>query len=253
MANIVAIKKEQHQKLKLASKRSLKQVSGQHIIPVTAAEFAQAASSFPVVIVKDPDSDRYRSVAMLGLESAENLYFKDDKWLGLYVPQSIGMAPFMLGVDPDKEKTLTACVDLDSEFIGEDKDLALFDDKGEETEVLKSVQQTLGRMFDNERMTEKFIKELLDNDLLQELELKISGASGENKKLVGIFTVNEEKIANLADDKVLDFHKRGLFVPIHAMLGSLTQVNRLIQLRNDSSDAKISGIKITPIKVEDKK
>jgi len=253
MANIVAIKKEQHQKLKLANKRNLKQVSGQHIIPVTAAEFAQAASSFPVVIVKDPDSDRYRSVAMLGLESGENLFFKDDKWLALYVPQSIGMAPFMLGVDPDKEKTLTACVDLDSEFIGEDKDLALFDDKGEETEVLKNVQQSLGRIYENERMTDQFIKELMDNDLLQELELKINAASGENKKLVGIFTVNEEKIAKLADDKVLDFHKRGLFVPIHAMLGSLTQVNRLIQLRNDSSDAKIAGIQITPIKVEDKK
>ncbi len=255
MANIVAIKKEQHQKLKLANKRNLKQVSGQHIIPVTASEFAQAASSFPVVIVKDPESERYRSVAMLGLESGENLFFKEDKWLGLYIPQSIGMAPFMLGVDPDKEKTLTACVDLDSEFIGEDKELALFDEKGEETDVLKNVQQSLGRMYENERMTDQFIKELADNDLLQELELKLNGVSGDNKKLVGIFTVNEEKIAKLADDKVLDFHKRGLFVPIYAMLGSLSQVNRLIQLRNDSSDAKISGIQITPINVsvEDKK
>ncbi len=253
MANIVAIKKEQHQKLKLANKRNLKHVAGQHIIPVTAAEFAKAASSFPVVIVKDPGSERYRSVAMLGLEAGENLFFTDDKWMGLYIPQSIGMAPFMLGVDPDKEKTLTACIDLDSEFVGEDKDLALFDDKGEETEVLKNVQKSLGRIYENERMTEQFIKELVDNDLLQELELNINVVSGENKKLVGIFTINEEKIAKLADDKVLDFHKRGLFVPIHAMLGSLSQVNRLVQLRNESSEAKITGIQIAPVKAEEKK
>jgi|TARA_B110000908_G_C10229675_1_gene439886 hypothetical protein len=251
MANIVAIKKEQHEKLKLANKRNLKQVSGQHIIPVTAAEFAQSASSFPVVLVKDPESERYRCVAMLGLESGENLFYKEDKWLGLYIPQSIGMAPFMLGVDPDKEKTLTVCVDLDSEFIGDDKELALFDEQGEESEVLKNVQQSLGRIYENERMTDQFIKELADNDLLQELELKINSISGENKKLVGIFTVNEKKVAQLADDKVLDFHKRGLFVPIYAMLGSLSQMNRLIQLRNESSDDKISGIQITPTGVEE--
>ena len=152
-----------------------------------------------------------------------------------------------------KKKTLTACIDLDSEFVGEDKDLTLFDDKGEETEVLKNIQQSLGRLYENERMTDKFITELIDNELIQELELNINSASGENKKLVGIYTVNEEKIAGLADDKVLDFHKRGLFVPIHAMLGSLSQVNRLIQLRNDSSAAKISGIQIKPVKAEDKK
>ena len=58
-------------------------------------------------------------------------------------------------------------------------------------------------------------------------------------------------MAQLADDKVLDFHKRGLFVPIYAMLGSLSQMNRLIQLRNESSDDKISGIQITPTGVEE--
>ncbi|MCJ8320487.1 MAG: SapC family protein [Colwellia sp.] len=253
MANIVAIKKDLHQKLKLSNKRNLKHVAGQHIIPVNAAEFAQAASSFPIVIVKDPDSERFRSVAMLGLESGENLYYQEDKWLGLYLPQSIAMAPFVLGIDPDKEKTLTACIDMDSEFVGEDKDLPLFDDKGEETDVLKNVQQSLGRLYDNERLTDKFIKELVENELIQELELNVNAASGENKKLVGIYTVNEEKIAGLADDKVLDFHKRGLFVPIHAMLGSLSQVNRLVQLRNDSDGANIKGIQIKPVKAEDKK
>ena len=106
MANIVAIKKDLHQNLKLATKRDLKHVSGQHIVPVNAAEYPQAGSSFPVVIVKDPDSNRYRSVAMLGLESGENLFYKEDKWLGLYLPQSIAMAPFVLGVDPEKEKNI---------------------------------------------------------------------------------------------------------------------------------------------------
>lgn len=247
MANIVPIKKEQHQNLKLAKARDLSHVEGQHIIPLTAAEFAHASASFPIVLVKNPNSEQYRSVAMLGLEAGENLFYQDDKWTAISIPQSISMVPFSLGIDPEKENTLTACVDLDSEFVGEEKDLPLFEDGGKESEVLVNVQQALGRLYDNERMTEKFIKELQDNDLLQELELNIALSTGEKKKLVGIFTVNENKVKELPDDKVLDFHKRGLFVPIYSMLGSISQMNRLAQLRNETSEIKVSGVQITPV------
>ena len=251
MANIVPIRKEQHQNLKLAKTRDLSHVAEQHIIPLTAAEFAQASASFPIVFVKNPDSERYRSVAMLGLEAGENLFYQDDKWTAISIPQSISMVPFSLGIDPEKENTLTACVDLDSEFIGEEKDLPLFEDGEKESEVLVNVQQALGRLYDNERMTEKFIKELEEHDLLQELELNIALSTEEKKKLVGIFTINEEKVKELPDEVVLDFHKRGLFVPIYSMLGSLSQMNRLAQLRNQFSENKVTGVQIVRV-VDDK-
>jgi hypothetical protein len=247
MANFVPIRKEQHQNLKLASKRDLAHIAGQHIVSVTAAEYAQASASFPVVFVKNPESPRYRSVVMLGLEPSENLFYNDAKWNGLSIPQSVGMTPFALGLDPDKENTLTACVDMDSTLVGEDKDLAIFEEDGKESELLVNVQNSLGRLYENEKMTENFVKELEANDLLQELELNINFANGEKKKLTGIFTVSEEKVKALADDKVLDFHKRGLFVPIYAMLGSLGQINRLVQLRNLTGKDQISGIQITPL------
>jgi hypothetical protein len=250
MANFVPVRKEQHQKLKIANTRNISHVAGQHIIPVSAVEYAQASASFPLVLVKNPDSERFRSVAMLGLEAGENLFLKEDKWSALSMPPSISMVPFSLGLDPDKENTLTACIDLDSEFVGEDKDLALFEDDGKESEVLTNVQQALGRLYDNEKMTENFIKELQENDLMQELELNITLATGEKKKLVGIFTVNEDKVKNLSDEKVVDFHKRGLFVPIYSMLSSLTQMNNLVKLRNLSSDAKVANVQILPVGAE---
>lgn len=252
MANIVPIRKDQHQKLKIANTRNIAHVDGQHIIPVSAAEYSQSSASFPVVFVKIPDSERFRSVGMLGLEAGENLFLQDDKWSALSMPQSISMVPFSLGIDPDKENTLTACIDLDSEFVGEDLDIALFEEDGKESEMLTNAEQALGRLYDNERMTESFIKELQENDLLQELELNIALSTGEKKKLVGIFTVNESKIKSLSDDKVLDFHKRGLFVPIYSMLGSLSQVNHLVQLRNRSSENIVTGVQVVPVGQEAK-
>ena len=254
MANITPIKKETHQNIKIAAKRDLSNVSTQHIAPITAPEFSQAATSYPVVIVKDQGSERYRSVVMLGLEAGENLYYKEDSWQAVYVPQSISMSPFSLGLDPEKEKTLTACIDLDSKFVGEDKEHEMFDAEGNDTEFFKGVQDSLGRLYDNEVMNEKFIKELVDNDLLLELELNVNFASGETKKLVGLYSVDEKKVQALSDEQVLDFHKRGLFIPIHAMLGSVGQVNRLAQLRNQSeSPAKVSAIRFSPLTAEAEK
>jgi len=253
MTKLVAIKKEHHQNLKVANQRDLSHLTDQHIVPINAREFSQASTSFPIVIVKDPDSERYRSVVMLGLEAGENLYFSDNKWNAIYVPQSASMVPFALGIDPDKEKTLTACVDIDSEFVGEDKDNALFNDDGSDSEYLKGIQESLGRLYDNEVANEQFIKELVDNDLLLELELQVGYSNNDNKKLVGLYGIDEKKLQNLSDDKVLDFHKRGLFIPIHAMLGSIGQVNRLAQLRNQSeNEIKVAGIQFRPVTAEEK-
>ncbi|SEL32980.1 SapC protein [Colwellia chukchiensis] len=254
MANITPIRKEKHQNIKVAAQRDLSHVANQHIAPITAPEYSQAATSYPVIIVKDQGSERYRSVVMLGLEAGENLYHKEGSWNAVYIPQSISMAPFSLGVDPDKEKTLTACIDLDSKFVGEDKEHALFDEEGNDTEFSKNVQDSLGRLYDNEVMNEKFIKELVDNDLLLELELHINLASGETKKLIGLYGIDEKKVQALSDEQVLDFHKRGLFIPIHAMLGSAGQINRLAQLRNLSeSTAKVNAIRFSPVTVDEEK
>mgnify|MGYP000622114951 FL=1 len=252
--NIVAIKKEQHQNLKVASQRDLSHVASQHIAPINVREFSQASTSYPIVLIKDPDSERYRTVVMLGLEAGENLYHEEKKWQAIYIPHSISMVPFSLGLDPDKEKTLTACIDLDSAFVGEDKEQALFDAEGNDTEYFKGIQEQLGRLYDNEVANENFVKILLENDLLQELELNVAFNNEEKKKLVGIYGINEEKLHGLSDEKALEFYKSGLFMPIHAMLASAGQVNRLAQLRNSSENpVKVSGIQYNVVKAEETK
>jgi len=253
MAKIVPIKKETHQNTKIAAKRSLSHLANQHIIPVTAREFAQAQTSYPIVVVKEPNTDRLRAICMLGLEVGENLFYGEDKWDGIYIPQGVSMVPFALGLDPDKENTLTACVDEESEYVGEDKDNALFDAEGNETEYLKTIHESLGRLYENEVATEGFVKELMDNELLMELELQISFSNDDNKKLVGLYGIDEQKLQSLSEEKVVDFHKRGLFIPIHAMLGSVGQIHRLAQLRNLSDNPiKVTGIQFKTAEQENK-
>lgn len=252
MATITPIKKDTHKNLKVSSERTLTHANNQHIVPINATEFVKASNSFPIVIIKEGKTGLFRSVVMLGLEEGENLYAAGDKWQSIYVPQSISMVPFVLGLDPDKENTLTTCIDVDSEFVGEDKDQALFDAEGNDTDFYTKIKESMGRIYNNEIMSDKFIKELQANDLLTEFELNTVSGTGENKRLVGLFGIDDKKLAALPEATVLDFHKRGLFIPIHAMMSSLGQVHRLAQLRNLSdSKNKLSGIRLIPLAQEE--
>ena len=69
-----------------------------------------------------------------------------------------------------------------------------------------------------------------------------------------MYGIDEKKLQKLSDEKVLDFNKRGLFIPIYAMLGSIGQINRLAQLRNQSAaEVKVNGIQFRPVVAEETK
>ena len=95
-------------------------------------------------------------------------------------------------------------------------------------------------------MTEKYIKELAKHDLLQEFELLVNLSTGENKRLVGLYNINEAKLNALTEEQVIDFHKRGLFIPIHSMMVAKGQIHRLVKYRNEKSDVKVTGVKLQP-------
>ena len=144
-------------------------------------------------------------------------------------------------------------IELQKEYkeILQEKESLVSDKTRLETEYKNTEVKLAENKGELEKLNEKFIKELADNDLLLELEVRISFASGETKKLVGLYNIDEKKVQELSDDKVLDFHKRGLFIPIHAMLGSVGQINRLAQLRNQSdSEVKVNAIRFVPVTPE---
>jgi hypothetical protein len=235
---------EKHKNLKISNKLGLERIAKQHILPANARDFAQLATSFPIFFIKE--QEQFRPVIMLGFEAGENLYYRDEKLDSLHIPHSVSVYPFGLGLDAEKENTLTICIDTDSDYVGEDKDHALFNEDGSETDMLKSMHESLGRLYDNEVMTEKFSKELNEKELIQEFEINLSNADDSKKRLVGLYSINETKLRELSDEDVLDYHKRGLYIPLHAMMVSMTQVHRLVQFRNTHTDNKIKGIQIRP-------
>jgi hypothetical protein len=243
--NIVPISPEAHKNLKVKVNTAPKHVEGQHIVPLTAPEFMQAATSFPIVLIKDPQADRFRAVAVLGMKEGQNLIYSNEKWQGVYMPSSIQRVPFAIAPDPVKEKTLTGCIDVDSPLVSETEGEALFDEKGEESEYLKNVQKFLFDLYNKEVATERFISRLVELELIQEIQVNLAFEDqSKNKKVTGMFNINDQKLRELTDEQALELHKAGYNAPIHAMLGSVGQFNRLINLNNEQGEERIVGLQI---------
>jgi hypothetical protein len=193
--------------------------------------------------MKDMKQGKLRSVAMLGLLQDNNLFYSEQEWLGIYVPDAIIRAPFELGPDPTQDKTLTLFIDEKSEYVSTEQGDALFEGQ-EPSQLLRQVQQKMADFYQNELATQQFIEQLIKHKLLHEIDSLLTFDDGKNNRLKGMYTINEEALRELSDETVLAFTKLNYFMPLHAMLASLNNLNRLIKLHNNSAQPKITGIKM---------
>lgn len=229
-AKIAPLNNIAHKDIKVKNTLSFDHAKSQHLSLVVVHEFAKVAIDCPVVFVKDPESGQFRSVAMLGLEPNENLFYSRSKWKGTYIPANLRAYPFALAGDENSDQ-LALCIDENSKLINKKDGEALFNEDGSETEFLNSRKNFLSQLVEQNQTTKQFIKFLTDNELLapQSLSLKLEDGSGHD--LNGLYVINEKKLNELSDDVYLDIRKRGYMAPIYSQLSSMNQLQNLGQLK----------------------
>jgi hypothetical protein len=243
MPQYVLLDPKQHQAIKIVAHDNFRHTADQHQVPLTVNEFGHASSSYPVVFMKDMQQGKLRSVAMLGLLQDKNLFYSEQEWLGIHVPDAIIRAPFELGPDPTQDKTLTLFIDEKSEYVSTEKGDALFEGQ-EPSQLLRQVQQKMTDYYQSELATQQFTEYLIKYKLLHEIDFLLAFDDGKKNRLKGMYTINEEALRELSDDTVLAFTKLNYFMPVHAMLASLNNINRLIKLHNRLNKPKITAIKM---------
>ncbi|WP_395339130.1 SapC family protein [Ningiella sp. W23] len=240
----VLLSSEAHKATKVAQREDFADFSDENLLSITIDEFAHAASSFPLVFIKNGNTGEFHSCALTGFEAGNNVYCATDntQWEGIYVPKVIRRVPFSLGLDPNADKSLTVYVDENSSALSTEHGQALFDEQGEETAFLKSVKQELVHFYNAELASQAFIKTLLDNKLLKEIEVIMQFDSSRSKRIKGLYTIEEEQLAALDESTIASFFKQQYFAPIYTMLASITQLNRMLRLHNQCMPEKITSL-----------
>lgn len=239
--NYIPLDKAIHGDLKVKAQHNFEFAKEIHLASASLRDFAQIASCMPLVFIKDQPSGLYHAIAMLGLEQKNNLYY-GDKWLGHVMPLSVQRYPFDVRPDGDK---LGVFIDEGSDLVGDEGE-SLFTAEGEMTDYLKNRNELLGEIANGEIATQRFVKRVEELGLLDDVQLNVLYASGESRKVTGLYSISEKRVNELSDEVTLELKKNGYLGAIYTVMLSLAQLNRMVQL-SAATDKPIRSIQLAVV------
>ena len=221
----VVLDREQHKGLRLKNTDARFAAKNQ-AVPLLAAEFPEACLEYPIVFTQGQDG-QWLALALTGLQANANA-FVDARglWNARYVPASVRRYPFILAEGANDQLSLAA--DLAAPQLGTEGE-ALFDDKGEPTELAKNVLQMLADFQNQATATAAMVQKLHEAQLLTQQNLQVKLGDERSAVVEGVWIVDEAKLRQLPDDKVLAWFKDGSLAAIHAQMLSLRNLLPLLQ------------------------
>ncbi len=230
MTNFVALHNQLHQQLRIDTHLVESLGATNNMVPVVISEFLRLVVHYPIVFTKSGETGNFLCVALLGFEAGENLFWSDNQWQSIYTPLNIMRQPFFVG--QENNQTLI-CIDTDSNALKSGRGEAIFDAAGAETVYLQKIKSRLAELLDGETRTRDFINVLLALNLIMPMALDISFANTQQQRVQGLYTINEERLAQLDANQLIELQQQGYLQPIYTMIASLGQVYALIQKKNE--------------------
>lgn len=198
---------------------------------IATAEFGDACAEYPIVFVdagKDEQTGKQQiaPIAVFGLIDKQNLYAEKGQWRAHYLPALLRAYPFGIARQ-DAERVVIV---MEESYPGwsQTEGQALFDAEGKPTEFMNGVRDQLERVETEIQRTRLFGTLMVDAGLLQPMRFDATLPDGSTVSVDGFLTVDEKKLAELPDAKVLEFHKNGVLGLIHAHQISLRHMRRLV-------------------------
>jgi len=205
-------------------------------VPVSVSEFVAAIRDYPVLFAAQTAAP----IALLGLKD-KNLSVTNGEWReDLYIPAYVRRYPFG-AVSLKQDEAPVLMIDTASERLLQDeaeeaeKTVPLF----EEDKPSAYTQRMLSfcdHFHQDALTTEAFSKALLDADLLVERRADVTlPGGGEKLGVSGFRVVDPKRFADLPDETVTEWHRKGWLGLVHLHLASLDRFQDL--MRRQSSHA----------------
>lgn len=220
-----------HRHLRIHTERSAALGDARHSALALPAEFRHLQAHFPIVFQHVEGDLGFQPIALFGLEEGQNLFLTDTGWDATVVPMAVQRDPFMIGRAQDD--TLQLHIDLDSPRVVRPDEgevgTALFMPHGGFSEYLEQVVQLMENLHAQAEHLPVFIEALMQHQLLEPFVLDMQMPGGQQARLTGLFTVNEERLTALPADALESLSKQGLLLPIYMQIASLAQLASLAE------------------------
>jgi len=235
MSRLVELSRGEHSGLKINPDLVEGAAARQHLIPIVASEFRKAATQYPIVFAKNPDTGRFAPFVLNGLEPEENLFWSGTKLDVAYVPLNIRRGPFFVGT-ADSSSGANAnvlCIDVESPCLSAAGQKSIVDPDGSDSAYLSGILAILRELLDGQQQTSSFINTALAADLLCPIVLDIVLEDGKALQVEGLYSVDEDHFRALGKDQVEMLWNERVMELFYSVIISTGQIYNLIRLRNE--------------------
>jgi hypothetical protein len=234
---LVELSRREHGGLRIRGDLVEATAASQHLVPVVASEFRKAATQYPLVFAKNPETGRFNSYVLTGLGVKENLFWSGTELDASYVPLNVRRQPFFVGMNDGSADAggggkNVLCIDLDSACLDPSGDKTLVNPDGTDSAYLKEILSILNELVAGKVATEQFIATLLSLHLLAPILLDITLDDGTPLTLTGLYGLDEEKFRELDEREIGRLWKTGHLDLIYSVLLAGGQLFKLIRMRN---------------------
>lgn len=219
----------EHKDLQIITRRSAE--FGDNVMAALTfpSEFRDLQVYYPIVFTRTADNTSFEPLALLGFVDGENLFLGPDGWDAPYVPMVMERQPFLIGVNGDQ---LHVHVDLDDARVTASGGEAVFLPHGGNTPYLERISETLFAMHQGFQSTPAFVAALEKHALLESFVADVTLDDGSQNRLLGFYTIHEERLAALDGAVIAELHQAGYLMPIYMVLASMLNFRGLIDRKN---------------------
>lgn len=219
---------KKHAKLALKKNFGLSFTRGVNAVPINMIEMPQICHFYPIAFSPDGNAT---PVALLGLRDNENLFVSDrGEWEpNAYIPAYIRRYPFIFSEVPGNDQ-LTLCVDMNDAIVDEKGEQAFFGKDGKPTQLAQNALEFCKSYHAAAQQTLGFSKALANSGLLVDRQAEISVGEGKRISFSGFRIVDEQKLAELADEDFMEWRRKGWLPFLYAHLFSGAQWQRLTHM-----------------------
>ncbi len=231
---LVELSRSEHAGLRIRADLVEASAASQHLIPIVASEFRKAATQYPIVFAKNPETGRFAAYVLNGLGIEENLFWSGTELDVAYVPLNVRRQPFYVGTSDasDSPATNVLCIDLDNPCIDGSGGKEIVNSDGSDSSYLREMLAILGELVAGKEKTEQFIATALSLDLLAPILLDIVLDDGTPLQIEGLYGIDEDRFRQLDEREIVRLWKSGCLDLIYAVLIASGQIFKLIRLKN---------------------
>ncbi|MGS2720033.1 SapC family protein [Paraglaciecola aestuariivivens] len=204
---------------------------------IVLSEIDQVQAHYPIFFQQNPTNQQLEAIALFGLGPEENLFLTDSGWQANYIPLTIQRRPFLIGFKQNTTQGVVTQepvvhIDMDSPRISYNQGEAIFLPQGGQSPYLQNITGVLMAIHQGYQQTHEFIQALTEHQLIESVDIQVELKDGSKHKMDFLFSINEEKVAKLADQDVATLHRQGYLKAIHMIMASTAKLADLIERKN---------------------